>query len=156
MITITYDEIYNKVFELSSYEAGRGVQDEVLFNAIVINERDRTFIESFANQAFESLGALLGFCLEDYEITGDGCEFTFKESYNLAQKEGRTKKVLLDATSTMVMSIWLDNKLNDRAKSYASMYTNMAGAIVLSAKLVAPKKQVKPKPTMDTINISYE
>lgn len=140
MITITYNEIYDKAFELASFEAGRGVQDEALFNVIVLNERDRAFINSFADQATESLCSLLSFCLDDWEV-GSGISFTFRTTCSLSAttKANRVKTQLIDAIVSLVMSKWLDNKLPDRAKSYASMFTDMAGAIVSSVKRVKPK-----------------
>lgn len=139
-ITIELTTLYDKAVEFASFEAGRGVQDDSLYPTIMVTSRDLPFIRSYAEQALTSMGALLKFCLEDYEISdGDKYVYTFQDTCTLAYK-GNTTRHLQEAMTSFIMSQWLVNKLPDRAKTYSTIYTDMMGLLVGSAKRVNPQK----------------
>lgn len=141
MITITLDTIFNKAVEFSSFEAGRGVQDDSLLPTLLVTSKDKAFIQSYAEQAMLSLSALLKFCLENtsYEESPNVTYgFTFSYDCTLAAKSS-TKRHLQEAMTAFVMSQWLTNKLPERAKAYSTMYTDMAGLLVSSAERIAPR-----------------
>lgn len=139
MITIEAQTIYDKVVEFTSFEAGRGVEDESLYNTIIVTSRDKSFIQSYALQAMTLLGSLLKFCIEDVTTDEDGnYTFLFREDCKLSKTEAKAKRLLTDAMVSSVMSSWLSNKIPERAKAYAAIHTDMASLIVNSAERIRP------------------
>lgn len=140
MITIKADTIYDKAVEFASFEAGRGVQDDAMYPTLMINSRDREFIQSYAEHAMQLLGGALKFCIDEYDTADNGdYTFSFRSDCTLGIKEKRTEKHLTEAMTAYVMSRWLDNKLPERAKAYAQMYADMTSLLVNSAERVRPR-----------------
>jgi ketosteroid isomerase-like protein len=140
MITIEANTIYDKAVEFASFEAGRGVQDDAMYPTLMINSRDKAFIQSYGEQAMGLIGGSLKFCIEEYDLTESGdYAFSFRPDCTLSIKEKRTERYLTEAMTAYVMSRWLDNKLPERAKAYAQMYADMASILVNSAERVRPK-----------------
>lgn len=140
MITIQANTIYDKAVEFASFEAGRGMQDDALYPSLMINSRDKEFIHSYAEQAMNLIGGLLKFCIDDYDVTeGGDFSFAFRSDCLLSIKEKRTERHLTEAMTAYVMSRWLDNKLVERAKAYATIYADMTAVLVNSADRIRPK-----------------
>lgn len=137
MISISSTDIYNKVLEFASFEAGRSLVGDDLYHTLLVTSRDKPFISTFSAQAQSSIGTNLHFCLEDYYTQGEQYCFDFRSNCALAERKN-TKRLLTEAMTLSVMSQWLANKLPERAQAYASMYTDLMSVIIKSVKKINP------------------
>lgn len=137
MITITANDIYNKAVEFASFEAGRGVQDDAMYPTLIINSRDKEFIQSYAEHAQSNIGATLHFCIEDYYYKDGNYVYEFRTNCTISTQTSATR-LIKEAMVLSVMSQWLANKLPERAQAYAAMYTDLLSVLVKSAKKINP------------------
>lgn len=137
MITIPGTDIYEKVVELTSFEAGRSVVGIELYNTLLVTSRDKPFIDTLSTQAQSNIGTNLHFCMEDYYTEGGQFSFEFRPNCTLAGRSN-TKRLLTEAMTLSVMSQWLANKLPERAQAYAAMYTDLMSVLIKSITKINP------------------
>lgn len=137
MISISGSDIYNKVLEFSSFEAGRGVAGDALYSTLLVNTRDKAFIDSYSAHAQSNIGATLHFCLEDYYYEEGNYSYEFRPNCTISTQKGATR-LIKEAMVLSVMSQWLANKLPERAQAYAAMYTDLLSVLIKSVKKLNP------------------
>ena len=142
MITISFNDILNSIKALASFEAGRGVQDESLYNTIMVSDADKPFLLLHAQQAQSAIASAMLFCLPEYDVreTSGDTLFVYSFGSDCALNEtSPTKRLLSEAMSLYIMSRWLGNKIPERAETYVSMYGNIVEVLVKSANRSNPK-----------------
>lgn len=144
MISINYSTIYDNVFELASFEAGRGMQEESLYPQLMVNTRDKDFVQTHADAAFNRIIGLLDFCIASADKQEANYVIVFREdcAYSMSTEEWRLTSYVTEALTAYAMERWLDNKLSDRAQVYAKLFEEMTGMLVKRARRRKPNKPI--------------
>lgn len=138
---LEYDDIFDKVQMLSSYEGGRitDAQGESLYEEVHVTEQDKDRIIQLARESCTAIQAAARYAFEDVSYDATGVTMQFGTGNNMNQNSSALQ-VAKEVVVSYIMQHWLEDKNAERSKSWGEVFTNMLASLVrIAYRKHAPK-----------------
>lgn len=140
---LTYNNIFNRCQDISSYEGGRIVDDkgDSMYSVVHMTEQDKPLIEEYVKQSVESIRTQLYYAIDSISEDAEGVSISFISDQRLNADTAEARKSTESVITSYVMWQWLADKSDERAKAWSEIYNEMLR--------VMPMHTRKKKPVLD-------